>query len=66
LIKQLEDLKELITNISISKEKEISELKLILDNTTHDFNNQLITKDNLIKENQINFDHYKDELLNNH
>merc|ERR1712000_708493 len=47
LLKQCDDQKILMTTISITKEKEISELKKLLDDTIHDSNIKLLNKDNM-------------------
>jgi len=47
LLKQHDEQKILMTTISITKEKEISELKKLIDNNTHDFNVKLLNKDNM-------------------
>lgn len=46
----------LTTNISITKQKELSEMKKLLDDTIHDFNIKLLNKDNIFKEALDNFE----------
>jgi len=46
----------LISNISIAKEKEISEIKNILTDSVSDLNNKLLNKDNILKETLVDFE----------
>jgi len=56
LLKQCEDQSMLISNISIAKEKEISEIKNILTESVSDLNNKLLNKDNILKETLVDFE----------
>jgi len=47
LLKQYDEQSILMSSISIAKEKELSELKKLLDDITYDLNLKLLNKDNI-------------------
>lgn len=56
LTKQCEDQSNLTTTISLTKEKEISDIKKLLNISINDLNNKLLNKDIIIKETLNNFE----------
>jgi len=44
------------SNLSITKEKEISDIKKRLNDSINDLNNKILSKDNRLKETLDNFD----------